>query len=69
MASLWTEAGSSFNFGVKNAKELKSYGKGIDVIDEWSFMEDRRLKPSILRLFGHFKTFTRSQWTVRLSFK
>jgi methyltransferase (TIGR00027 family) len=64
-----TAAGSSFNFGVKNAKELKSYGKGIDVIDEWSFMEDKRLKPSILRIFGHFKTFTRSQWTVKLSFE
>jgi methyltransferase (TIGR00027 family) len=62
-----TSAGSSFNFGIRKADDFKEFGNGIEVIEEWSFMEDKRVKPIILRFFRHFKTFTRSQWTVRLS--
>ncbi len=54
------DAGSSYNFGVKNAAELESYGNGIKVINEWSFVEDPDMRPRIYKYMG----ISRSQWTV-----
>lgn len=54
------DAGSSFYFGVKNALELESYGDGICVIDEWSYIEDPDIRPRIYRYLG----ISRTQWTV-----
>lgn len=39
------DAGSAYNSGVKNAFELESYGNGIKVIDEWSYVEDHDIRP------------------------
>jgi methyltransferase (TIGR00027 family) len=53
-------AGSSYNFGIRNALELESYGNGIKVIDEWSYVEDPDVRPRIYKYMG----FSRTQWTV-----
>jgi len=52
--------GSSYNFGVKNAFELESYGNGIKVIDEWSYVEDPDIRPRIRKYMG----LSRTQWTI-----
>ncbi|MBN1455111.1 MAG: class I SAM-dependent methyltransferase [Methanomicrobia archaeon] len=57
---LGLNAGSSYNFGIKNALELESYGNGIKVIDEWSYIEDPDIRPRILKYLG----ISRTQWTV-----
>lgn len=57
---LGLNAGSSYNFGVENALELESYGDGIKVIDEWSYVEDPDIRPRILKHMG----ISRTQWTV-----
>jgi methyltransferase (TIGR00027 family) len=57
---LGLDAGSSYNFGVKNALELESYGNGIRVIDEWSYVEDPDTRPRILKYMG----LSRTQWTI-----
>lgn len=49
----------SYSFGVKNASELESYGNGIKVTDEWSYLEDPD-SPRILKYLG----LTRTQWTI-----
>jgi methyltransferase (TIGR00027 family) len=54
------DSGSSYHFGVKNASELESYGKGIKVIDEWSYVEDPDTHPRILKYIG----ISRTQWTI-----
>lgn len=54
------DSGSSYNFGVKNALELESYGTGIKVIDEWSYVEDPDIRPRILKCLG----LSRTQWTI-----
>lgn len=54
------DAGSSYNFGVKNAFELESYGNGIKVIDEWSYVEDPDIRPRIRKYMG----LSRTQWTI-----
>ena len=57
------DSGSSYNFGVKNALELESYGKGIKVIDEWSYIEDPDIRPRIYKYMG----LSRTQWTVTVT--
>ena len=57
---LGLDAGSSYKFGVKNALDLESYGDGIRVIDEWSYLEDPDTRPRILKYMG----LSRTQWTI-----
>jgi methyltransferase (TIGR00027 family) len=51
---------SPFNFGVKNALELETYGKGIKVIDEWVYSEDPDISPRIMK----YLIPARDQWTI-----
>jgi methyltransferase (TIGR00027 family) len=60
---LGNDAGSSFNFGVKNAREIESYGTGIKVIEEWCYAEDPDIRPKIIKYFVP----SRLQWTVSVT--
>ena len=57
---LGLDAGSAFNFGIRNARELETYGQGIRVVDEWSFVDDPDVRPRFYRYLG----IGRTQWTV-----
>ena len=57
---LGLDAGYSYNFGIKNALELESYGAGLKIVDEWSYIEDDDVYPKILKYLG----LTRTQWTI-----
>ena len=46
--SLGTNAGSSYEFGVDNAKEIEAFGKNITLAEEWSYFEDADIEPKIL---------------------
>jgi len=65
--STGTEAGSSYQFGLRDAREIESYGQNIKVLEEWSYFEDPDIKPGFLRLFRHMRAMTRAQWTIRAS--
>lgn len=57
-------AGDYYQFGIKNAAELESYHPGIKVSGEWSYFEDPDVKPAILKLFRHSKSFSKTQYSV-----
>jgi methyltransferase (TIGR00027 family) len=57
--NLGLEAGTSYNFGIKNATEIESYATGIKIKDEWSFVEEPET-PKIYKYLG----ISRTQWTV-----
>jgi methyltransferase (TIGR00027 family) len=63
--ALGTKAGSAYEFGVGDAKDVESYGKKIKVVEEWSYFEDPDIKPKFLRLFRNFKFMSRTQWTIK----
>ncbi|MFH0768670.1 MAG: class I SAM-dependent methyltransferase [Chloroflexota bacterium] len=65
MSKLGTQAGSSYSFGIRDAKDIEAYGNNIKVVEEWSFFEDADIKPTILKLFRNVRLFTRAQWTIR----
>jgi methyltransferase (TIGR00027 family) len=56
------DAGASYQFGVRSAREVESYGRGLKVLSEWSYMEDPDVRPRLLKYLG----LTRQQWTVVL---
>jgi len=63
--NLGTTAGSSYNCGLKKATDIEAYGKNIKVVEEWSYFEDKDIKPRILRLFRHSKFLSKTQWTIK----
>jgi O-methyltransferase involved in polyketide biosynthesis len=64
-----TEAGSSYRYGIKDAKEIELYSGKIGVLEEWSYFEDPDIRPGFQRLFRYLKMFSRTQWTIRASIK
>jgi O-methyltransferase involved in polyketide biosynthesis len=63
-----TTAGTSYMCGLKKATDIEAYGKNIKVAEEWSYFEDKDIQPRILRLFRHFKFFSKTQWTIKALF-
>jgi methyltransferase (TIGR00027 family) len=63
--ALGTEAGASYEFGLSDAREIESYAKNIRVVDEWSYFEDKDIKPGFLRFFRNIKFMSRTQWTIK----
>ncbi len=62
--ALGFDAGSSYNFGVRQARDIESYGNGFKIIGEWSYLEDEDIRPKVLKYLRHFKTFSKTQWTI-----
>ena len=62
-----SEAGASFNSGIKDAKEIENYANNLKVLEEWSYFEDPDIRPRFQRVFRHFKSMSRTQWTIRAS--
>jgi methyltransferase (TIGR00027 family) len=54
------DAGSSYSFGVRSAREVESFGDGLKVVSEWSYLDEPDVRPRILRYLG----ISRTQWTV-----
>ncbi|MBW2263479.1 MAG: class I SAM-dependent methyltransferase [Deltaproteobacteria bacterium] len=63
--SMGTKSAATYESGVRTAREVESYANGIEVVEEWSYLEADDIRPSFMRLFRHLKSMTRSQWTIR----
>lgn len=63
--ALGSDAGASYDFGIRNAAEIETYGRNIRVVEEWSYLEDERVLPKMLYRFRNVPLFSRTQWTVR----
>ena len=56
--------GAMFRSGVRDAREMESWGKGIRFLDEWSHLDEPEPKLGRIRKLRHFPKFRRMQWTV-----
>jgi len=63
--STGTMAGSSYQFGVNDAKEIESFGRNVKLVEEWSYFEDAEIEPKILWHLRNIKFLTRTQWTIK----
>ena len=57
-------AGDYFLFGIRNAADLKGYHPDFRIHGEWSFFEDKDIRPGFLRLFRNVKSISKTQYTV-----
>jgi methyltransferase (TIGR00027 family) len=57
-----SDAGSFYNFGIRNAAELETYDKGIKVLSEWAYVDDPDVRPRIYKYM--YMGMSRTQWTV-----
>jgi len=57
-------AGGYYQYGIKEARDLESYHSGFRVKGEWSFFEDPDIQPAFLKVFRHFKSLSKTQYTV-----
>lgn len=57
-------AGDYFLFGISKAKELETFHSDFKISNEWSFFEDKDLKPDVLKLFKNIKSIAKTQYTV-----
>lgn len=65
--NLGTRDAVAFTYGVRAAREIEGYARGITVLEEWSYLEEPDVRPGFMRIFRHMRSFTRSQWTIRAS--
>ena len=56
---------AGFQFGVNDARELESWGKGIEFKEKWFYMDDNHPKLGWLRFFRKWKVFRNGQYTAR----
>ncbi|MCX6005468.1 MAG: class I SAM-dependent methyltransferase, partial [Chloroflexi bacterium] len=56
--------GATFNFGIKDSKEMESWGSGIKFLDDWSYFDSHEKKLGWLQFLGKIEAFRKTQWTV-----
>ena len=57
-------AGDYYQYGIKEARDLESYHSAFSIKGEWTFFEDPDIQPAFLKLFRHFKSLSKTQYTV-----
>ena len=55
---------ATFNFGIKDARDLEQWHDGIKVLDEWSYVDEPEKKIGVLRYFKYINLLRKTQWTV-----
>ena len=55
---------ATFNFGLRDGREMEKWGEGIEFLDEWSYFDEDEPRLGWLRLFRHFELLRRTQWTL-----
>jgi methyltransferase (TIGR00027 family) len=53
-----------FTFGVSKPSEFEDWGKGIEFLEKWFYMDDNHPKIGSMRIFRNWKIFQDAQFTV-----
>jgi methyltransferase (TIGR00027 family) len=59
---------AGFNFGMDYPKEMQAWHPGIQFLDQWSYFESDHKKLGYMRIFGKFRYFKETQYTVHYKF-
>ncbi len=60
-----TKGEVNFKFGVSDARELETWGDGIEFLEKWFYMDDNHPKLGWLRIFRNWRLFREAQFTAR----
>lgn len=55
---------ATFNFGIRDSKEMEEWHTGIQFLNDWSYFESEEKKLGWLKMFRNIELFRKTQWTV-----
>ena len=55
----------TYHCGIKDSDEMEAWSPKLHLIDDWCYFDADTEKLGWMRIFRHFKTFRKTQWTVR----
>ena len=56
--------GATFQFGISDSEAIESWDQGMELIDDWSYLESDELDSFLLKLMRRNNSFRKVQWTV-----
>lgn len=56
--------GATFNFGIRDSKEMEKWHPGIKLVDDWSYFDESEEKLGLLKFFRYIEVVRKTQWTV-----
>ncbi|MBN2360026.1 MAG: class I SAM-dependent methyltransferase [Deltaproteobacteria bacterium] len=60
------DASATFKSGIADSREFERWNGGIELIDDWTYFDDREQRLGwMISLLGRFESTRRLQWTVR----
>lgn len=57
-------SGAMFRSGLHDSDEMEQWRRGIQFLDDWSFVDADEPKLGVLRLMRHWQLFRKLQWVV-----
>lgn len=57
--------GATFLFGIADGHEPETWSPGIQLLEEWSYVDEDEPRIGIVRQFRHWRPLRYTQWTVR----
>ena len=58
------QKGATYNFGIRDSKEMEGWNPGINFLDDWSYFDSKEKKLGWLKMFRNIELFRKTQWTV-----
>jgi len=55
---------ATMHFGIRDGRDLESWGQGIEFLDEWTIFDDHEKKLGWMNLFRFSKRLRKAQWIV-----
>lgn len=55
---------ATMHFGIRDGKDIESWGAGIRLVDEWTIFDDHEKKLGWMNLFRFSKRLRKAQWVV-----
>lgn len=55
---------ATFNFGIRDSKEMEEWHEGIEFLDEWSYFDSEEKKLGVLKMFRNIEFIRKTQWTI-----
>jgi len=55
---------ATFDFGIRDSKEMEEWNEGIQFLDDWSYFDSDEKKLGWLKIFGKIEFIRKTQWTV-----
>jgi len=60
---------ATFNFGIKDSRDLELWNDGIEFLDEWTYFDDNDNKLGWINYLGKLEKFRKTQWIVHYKLK